>query len=450
MQREHWQGAINRFSRSIESTSPFKASGRLRRVVGLTLEAVGFEAALGERCWVRDRSGNRLEAEVVGFSGEIVYLMPTQPVRGLSPKARVYPERHILDVPVGPEMLGRVVDGSGNTLDDLGPLNPSHRANLLGEPINPLRREPIELPLDTGIRAINALFTVGRGQRLGLFAGSGVGKSTLLGMMTRYTAADVVVVGLVGERGREVREFIRSSLGEAGLARSIVVASPSDSVPLMRMRAAWLATTIAEYFRDQGQQVLLLMDSLTRFAQARREIALAIGEPPATQGYPPSVFASLPALIERAGTGERGGGSITAFYTILTEGDELKDPVSDAARAVLDGHIVLSRQLAEQGVYPAIEIDSSISRLFDAITGQEQQALARRVRQIVATWRQNQDLILVGAYRKGEDPRIDEAIEYYPKILDFLRQSSDQAIRLDKSFAALKALVGHADSGAGT
>jgi len=314
----------------------------------------------------------------------------------------------------------------------------------MGVSMNPLKREPIREPLDTGVRAINALLTVGRGQRLGLFAGSGVGKSTLLGMMTRYTAADVVVVGMIGERGREVREFIQSSLGSEGLARSVVVAAPADRAPLMRMRAAWLATAIAEYFRDRGLKVLLLMDSLTRFAQARREIALAIGEPPATRGYPPSVFASLPALIERAGTGVAGGGSITAFYTILTEGDELHDPVADSARAVLDGHIVLSRRLAEQAIYPAIDVDTSISRLQDMITGEEQQALVRRLRQLLATWKQNEDLILVGAYRKGEDPRIDEAVEYYPRIIDFLRQSSSEAVDLDQSLAALRALFDEA------
>jgi len=265
-------------------------------------------------------------------------------------------------------------------------------------------------------------------------------------MMTRYTAADIVVVGMIGERGREVREFIQSSLGSEGLPRSVVVAAPADRAPLMRMRAAWLATTIAEYFRDRGLKVLLLMDSLTRFAQARREIALAIGEPPATRGYPPSVFANLPALIERAGTGVAGGGSITAFYTILTEGDEMHDPVADSARAVLDGHIVLSRRLAEQTVYPAIDVDTSISRLQDMITGEDQQALVCRLRQLLATWRQNEDLILVGAYRKGEDPRIDEAVKYYPKIMDFLRQGSTEAVSLDQSLDELRALFAEAEA----
>lgn len=425
-----------------------KPSGRLRRVVGLALEAVGVEASLGERCWLQDGAGRKLEAEVVGFAGETVYLMPTEPVHGLSPNARVYPERRILDIPVGSEMLGRVIDGSGQPLDGKGPLRPSGRAHLMGEPINPLKRELIRQPLDTGVRAINSLLTVGRGQRLGLFAGSGVGKSTLLGMMTRYTSADVVVVGLIGERGREVREFIESSLGPDGLARSVVIATPADRAPLMRMRGAWLATSIAEYFRDQGLKVLLLMDSLTRFAQARREIALAVGEPPATRGYPPSVFASLPALIERAGAGEGGSGSITAFYTILVEGDDMNDPVADSARAILDGHIMLSRKIAEQAIYPAIDVEASVSRVQDAIVSEEQLASARRLRQILAAWRQNEDLIVVGAYRRGEDPRIDEAIQYYPKIMEFLRQSSQQAVNLDQSFADLTRLMADCGDGA--
>lgn len=418
-----------------------QAYGTLRRVVGLTLEAVGVEASLGERCWVLDRNGRRLEAEVVGFAEESVYLMPTEEIRGLSPNARVLPGGGTLDAPVGRALMGRVIDGAGEPLDGRGPLRTESRTPLLGDIINPLERRPIREPLDVGVRAINALFTVGRGQRLGLFAGSGVGKSTLLGMMTRFTEADVIVVGLVGERGREVADFVESTLGEEGMRRAVVVASPADRAPLMRMRGAWLATAIAEHFRDQGLKVLLLMDSLTRFAQAKREIALAVGEPPATKGYPPSVFTSLPTLVERAGNSARGGGSITAFYTVLVEGDDTTDPIADASRAILDGHIVLSREMAESGIYPAIDVEASISRSMMEITTEEHQARVRQFRQIHATYRQNEDLIAVGAYRQGNDPRIDEAVAFRPRILDFLSQTRDEAVLIANSFKALDALL---------
>lgn len=418
------------------------ATGRLRRVVGLTLEAVGVEAALGERCWVLPDRGPRLETEVVGFSDDSLFLMPVEEIRGLSPRARVVPAGMALDAPVGKRLLGRVIDGAGNPLDKLGPLLPDARSPMMGPLINPLDRHPIREPLDVGVRTINSLLTVGRGQRLGLFAGSGVGKSTLLGMMTRFTSADVVVVALIGERGREVRDFIENTLGPEGLRRAVIVATPADQAPLMRMRGAWLATAIAEYFRDQGLKVLLLMDSLTRFAQAKREIALAVGEPPATKGYPPSVFASLPALVERAGTSQTGAGSITAFYTVLAEGDDTNDPIADAARAILDGHIVLSRTLAEEGVYPAIDVEASISRVMADITSEAHQLEVRRFRQIFAAYRQNQDLIAVGAYRKGADPRVDEAIAMRPAMLEFLRQGSTEPVNLDASFSALEKLLG--------
>jgi len=418
------------------------ATGRLRRVVGLTLEAVGVEAALGERCWVLPDRGPRLETEVVGFSDDSLFLMPVEEIRGLSPRARVVPAGMALDAPVGNRLLGRVIDGAGNPLDSLGPLLPDARSPLMGPLINPLDRHPIREPLNVGVRTINALLTVGRGQRLGLFAGSGVGKSTLLGMMTRFTSADVVVVALIGERGREVRDFIENTLGPEGLRRAVIVATPADQAPLMRMRGAWLATAIAEHFRDQGLKVLLLMDSLTRFAQAKREIALAVGEPPATKGYPPSVFASLPALVERAGTSQTGAGSITAFYTVLAEGDDTNDPIADAARAILDGHIVLSRTLAEEGVYPAIDVEASISRVMPDITSDAHQLEVRRFRQIFAAYRQNQDLIAVGAYRKGADPRVDEAIAMRPAMLEFLRQGSAEPVDLAASFSALEQLLG--------
>jgi flagellum-specific ATP synthase len=364
--------------------------------------------------------------------------MPTGDMRGLVPNAKVRPIRSDSQVPVGDGMLGRVVDGAGKPLDGKGPLKVREKVPLHGEPVNPLARSPVRQHLDVGVQSINALLSVGRGQRMGLFAGSGVGKSVLLGMMTRFTEADVIVVGLIGERGREVKEFIEDILGEEGLSRSVVVASPADHSPLMRLHGAMLATSIAEYFRDQGKQVLLLMDSLTRFAQAQREIALAIGEPPATKGYPPSVFSILPQLVERAGNGPVGGGAITAIYTVLTEGDDQQDPVADAARAILDGHIVLSRQLAESGQYPAVDVEASISRVMPQIVDAEHLQRAQQFKQIYSTYRQNQDLISVGAYARGSDPLIDEAIAMYPALVQLLRQGMDQAVNWQQSVQRLQ------------
>jgi flagellum-specific ATP synthase len=334
---------------------------------------------------------------------------------------------------VGYGLLGRVISGAGVPLDGKGALKCDEEVGLNGPAINPLSRQPIHATLDVGIRAINAVLTVGKGQRLGLFAGSGVGKSVLLGMMTRFTEAEIIVVGLIGERGREVKEFIEQSLGVEGLARAVVVASPADESPLMRLRASELASRIAEYFRDQGKSVLLLMDSLTRYAQAQREIALAVGEPPATKGYPPSVFARLPKLVERAGNGAEGAGSITAFYTVLTEGDDQQDPIADAARAILDGHVVLSRQLAEEGHYPAIDIEASISRAMPQIVPPESLALAQRFKQVYSRYHQNKDLISVGAYVKGTDPEIDFAIERMPLFSRFLQQGLSESFNLTKS-----------------
>jgi flagellum-specific ATP synthase len=342
-------------------------------------------------------------------------------------------------------MLGRVIDGSGEPLDGKGALNCEDRARLTGVPINPLTRAPITRTLDVGVRAINALLTVGRGQRIGLFAGSGVGKSVLLGMMARYTEADVIVVGLIGERGREVKEFIEKILGEEGLRRSVVVASPADHTPLMRLHGAWLATSIAEYFRDQGKNVLLIMDSLTRFAQAQREIGLAIGEAPATKGYPPSVFARLPQLVERAGNGSDDSGSITAFYTVLTEGDDQNDPIADSARAILDGHVVLSRRIAETGHYPAIDVEASISRVMHDIVPMSQNTAARRLKQALSTYQQNRDLVAIGAYQRGSDPRIDAAIAQWPNLQRFLQQDIHERVSLSDSVKQLKILFGDAE-----
>ncbi|MHB8472790.1 MAG: flagellar protein export ATPase FliI [Gammaproteobacteria bacterium] len=435
-----WLNRLTPYRARIASP-PLVVEGKLTRMVGLTLEAVGCQAAIGGRCVIAAPGTPPIEAEVVGFSGEKLFLMPTGDIRGLVPNARVIPTNTVCEAVVGESLLGRVLDGAGRPLDGKGPLRDTTRTPLSGQPINPLMRRPIREPLDVGVRAINALLSVGGGQRMGLFAGSGVGKSVLLGMMTRYTNADITVVGLIGERGREVKEFVDNILGADGMARAVVVATPADTSPLMRLHGAMLATSIAEYFRDQGKQVLLLMDSLTRFAQAQREIALAIGEPPATKGYPPSVFAKLPQLVERAGNGDVGAGSITAFYTVLTEGDDQQDPIADAARAILDGHVVLSRQLAEAGHFPAIDIEASISRAMHEITDAKQIQLARRFKQLYSTYQQSRDLISVGAYQKGSDARIDEAITYHPRLMEFLQQDMHEAVPLARSIEELTTLV---------
>lgn len=437
---ELWARRIAHLGALLPESRGLVVEGKLTRMVGLTLEAIGCRAAIGEICDVINAGGERIEAEVVGFAGESIYLMPTGDIRGLEPDARVLPTGRVSEAAVGEGLLGRIIDGSGQALDGKGRLSARQRWPLNGESINPLARDPIRKPLDVGIRAINSLLSVGRGQRLGLFAGSGVGKSVLLGMMTRYTNADVVVVGLIGERGREVKEFVDNILGEEGLARSVVVAVPADQPPLRRMHGAMLATSIAEYFRDQGKQVLLLMDSLTRYAQAQREIGLAINEPPATKGYPPSVFAKLPQLVERAGNGDTGGGSITAFYTVLAEGDDQNDPIADAARAILDGHIVLSRRIAETGQYPAIDIEASVSRAMNDISSREQQLAAREFKQLYSLYQQNRDLISVGAYEPGSDENIDLAIKAMPMLQDFLRQDMDTRVDLQQSLSELMTL----------
>ncbi|MBD8511859.1 flagellar protein export ATPase FliI [Photobacterium sp. WH77] len=417
------------------------ASGRLVRVVGLTLEAIGCRAPVGSVCRVEAVQGS-IEAEVVGFSGDTLYLMPSEQLTGVMPGAKVTPVMSDGGLPVGPELLGRVIDGMGNPLDGKGQIYTSARAALNAEPINPLARKPISEPLDVGLKAINGLLTVGKGQRIGLFAGSGVGKSVTLGMMTRGTTAQVVVVGLIGERGREVREFIDEILGEEGRQRAVVVAAPADASPLMRLKGCQTALTVAEYFRDQGLDVLLLMDSLTRFAQAQREIALSIGEPPATKGYPPSVFAKLPALVERAGNGGDHQGSITAFFTVLTEGDDLQDPIADASRAILDGHIVLSREMADAGHYPAIDVERSVSRVMPAIVDEEQMLMSKAVRQILSICRKNQDLVSIGAYKPGSDPAIDQAFTLKPRLDQYLQQTMKESVPYDMCVNMLRSALG--------
>ncbi|MGZ5052000.1 MAG: flagellar protein export ATPase FliI [Methylobacter sp.] len=437
-----WLDKLKPYSARLNEVPELVVEGRLSRMVGLTLEAVGCRAAIGSRCRIETKNGRMVEAEVVGFSDARIFLMPSAEVHGLEPDCRVIPMGKNSLAKVGFGLLGRVLDGAGNAIDGKGPLKTDASVSLNGVPINPLSRKPIREPLDVGVRAINSILCVGRGQRMGLFAGTGVGKSVLLGMMTKFTKADIVVVGLIGERGREVNEFVLKTLGEEGLKRAVVVASPADCPPLMRVHAALLSTSIAEYFRDQGLDVLLLMDSLTRFAQAHREIALAIDEPPATKGYPPSVFAKLPHLVERAGNADHGGGSITAFYTVLAEGDDTNDPIADAARGVLDGHIVLSRSLAESGHFPAIDIEASISRVMPDIIDAGHMQMARDLRRMYSLYQQNRDLISVGAYQYGADPRIDRAIEKNPAILEFLQQGMDEAVDINQGLHELALLLG--------
>ena len=455
-----WHGFLESCREAAAQSKPLLPSGHLTRINGLVMEAAGLKLPLGSSCRILPLGGSPIEAEVVGFNGERLFLMPSEDVYGLSPGARVVAldppaqpprigqerqaRRRAVDraklLPVGPSLLGRVVDGAGRPLDRHGPLNAESLRPLQGRPFNPMARAPIDHSLDVGVRAINALLTVGRGQRMGLFAGSGVGKSVLLGMMARYTSAEIIVVGLIGERGREVKEFIEQILGEEGLRRAVVVAAPADVSPLMRLQGAAYATSIAEYFRDQGRHVLLIMDSLTRFAMAQREIALAIGEPPVTRGYPPSVFARLPQLVERAGNGPDGGGSITAFYTVLAEGDDQQDPIADSARAILDGHIVLTRALADAGHYPAIDIEQSISRAMVNLITPEHFEQIRRFKQLYSRYQRSRDLISVGAYAPGSDPALDEAIRRYPAFEHFLQQPLGIQAGYADSLASLDSL----------
>jgi len=456
-----WKGFLEDALGRVSGNHPLETRGTLTRLTGLVLEAVGIRVPVGSQCMVQQPGHAPVLAEVVGFSADRAFLMPAGDIHGLSSGASVVPAAPYipvpqlddteparpvqrvgaLRVPMGDGLLGRVVDAQGIPLDHGGPLQ-----DVVAEPmdrrlINAMDRDPVRESLDTGVRAINALLTVGRGQRLGLFAGSGVGKSVLLGMMARYTRADVIVVGLIGERGREVKEFVEDILGAQDRGRAVVVAAPADAPPLLRMQGAAYATAVAEHFRDKGKHVLLLMDSLTRYAMAQREIALAIGEPPATKGYPPSCFAKLPQLVERSGNGLHGVGSITAFYTVLSEGDDQQDPIADAARAILDGHIVLSRALAETGHFPAIDIEQSASRVMHNVVSREHFELARQFRAVYSRYQKSRDLVQVGAYMSGSDPLLDEAIRLQPAMAGFLQQGMFEAASMDESCHAMAVLL---------
>ena len=418
--------------------------GKIVRVVGLTLEAKGITAPLGAHCQVECLEiGVFVDAEVVGFQDDVLYLIPFTEPSGIKPGARIWILSKHSNVPVGDALLGRVIDGLGKPIDGKGPINYTESLFPAGFPLNPMERGPIEKVLDTGIKAINTCLTLGQGQRIGLMAGSGVGKSVLLGMLTRYTAADVVVIGLIGERGREVQEFIQKTLGATGLEKSVVIAAPANVSPVVRLKATNRSHLIAEYFRDKGKNVLLLCDSLTRVAHAQREIGLAIGEPPTAKGYPPSVFALLPRLIERAGVGKNGYGSITAIYTVLAEGDDIVDPIVDIARASLDGQVMLSRDLADAAHYPAIDLAGSISRVMDSLLTPELLQAANRLRRLWTLYQQNQDLIQVGAYELGSNPDLDEAIRVRPEMEILLKQLSSEAVSLQVSQEHLLKITGN-------
>ncbi len=418
---------------------PIKVHGRVQQVIGLVIESVGPAARVGEVCEIHfQRTRPPIFAEVVGFRQNRVLLMPLGEMEGITPGSLAVATGMVHKVPVGECLLGRVLDGLGRPMDGGPPvwsdvLYPVHR-----QPPNALARKRITDAISLGVRAIDGLLTVGKGQRIGIFAGSGVGKSTLLGMIARYTSADVNVIALTGERGREVREFIEEDLGEEGLKRSVVVVATSDQPALLRIKAAMVATTIAEYFRDQGLDVLLMMDSVTRLALAQREVGLAIGEPPATRGYTPSVFAMLPRLLERAGTSDRG--TITGLYTVLVEADDMNEPVADTVRGILDGHIVLSRALAHRNHYPAIDVLASVSRVMPQITDAQHQQAAAQVRQVLANYTEAEDLINIGAYQQGSNPDIDDALRYIDKVRAFLQQGKQEGCPLDETIQQLKTL----------
>jgi flagellum-specific ATP synthase len=416
-------------------------TGRLVGASGLLLESVGCSLHTGQRCRIETVSGDWLEAQVVGFRDKVSYLMPFKHGAGLTTGARVLPEPAAASLQIGPSWLGRMVNGLGEPIDGLGRMKGEQRLDMSAPRVNPLKKQPVAEPLDVGVRAINAMLTLGRGQRVGLMAGSGVGKSVLLGLITRQTVADVVVVGLIGERNREVREFVELSLGAEGLKKAVLVIAPADESPLMRIMATELCHAIAAHFRDQGQNVLLLVDSLTRYAMALREVALALGEPPATRGYPPSVFSSLPQLVERAGNGEQAAGSMSAIYTVLAEGDDQQDPVVDTARAILDGHIVLTRELAERGHYPAIDVAASISRCMAQVVQPQHLLAARALKASLARHARVRDLIPLGAYVPGADPVTDQAVRLNPQIEAFLCQGTREGAPLPQTITQLEAMM---------
>jgi flagellum-specific ATP synthase len=432
---------FDRHFEKLHAAQPLTVYGKVHDVVGLTIEASGPPSRIGDLCYVRvPDTGQSIPVEVVGFRGKRTLLMPLADSRGIGPESLLLPTGAPLQLRAGPSLVGRVVGGLGNPLDNGPPLRGEDHINVMASPPRPLERTRITRAIATGIRAIDACVTCGRGQRLGVMAGSGVGKSKLMGMIARNTNADISVIGLIGERGREVRDFIESDLGSEGLKRSVVVAATSDEPALVRIKGAYLATAIAEYFRDQGLDVMLMMDSVTRFAMAQREVGLAVGEPPTTKGYPPSVYSLLPKLLERAGTSARG--SVTGIYTVLVEADDMNDPIADAVRSILDGHVVLSRDLASRGHYPAVDVLESISRVMIDVTTPAHQDAATKIRRVLAVHRDAQDLINIGAYVKGSNTDIDEAIRLSPGINKLLQQRLDEATTFDEIAPRMAGVIG--------
>jgi len=433
---------FSKFKEAVRGAKEATHVGKVTRIVGLVIEGEGPDVPLGSVCRIFPRDGSKpIEAEVVGFREDRVLMMPLSAPGGLSPNCRIEAKQSRASIKVDDSILGRVLDGLGNPIDNKGRLTCENEMPLYAEPINPLQRKRIKEPIDLGVKAVNGLLTAGRGQRIGIIAGTGVGKSVLLGQMAHFTDADVTVIGFVGERGREVREFIEKNLGEEGMKKTVIVTATSDNTPLVRLRAAYTATAIAEYFREEGKDVLLMLDSLTRFSMAQREIGLSIGEPPATKGYPPSVFALLPRLLERAGTKGDEQGSITGIYTVLVEGDDLAEPISDASRAILDGHIVLSRSLASRGHFPAVDVLGSISRVMVDVVQPEHMGAAMKLRKLVAVYKDAEELINIGAYVKGSNPEIDNAINKMGKINLFLQQGMHEKSTLQESITGLMGIV---------
>ncbi|MGL4722546.1 MAG: FliI/YscN family ATPase [Desulfovibrionaceae bacterium] len=427
--------------KKINTLSFINFYGKITKIVGLILEAKGIQTPLGTLCYIYPSSISQepILAEVVGFKEEAILLMPYEEMRGIMPGSLIIASTVSNRFPVGENLLGRTLDAFGTPIDNKGRLHTTEEHPLYNSPPNPLERPRIQEILDIGVRSINALLTLGKGQRIGIMAGSGVGKSTLLGMMARYTTADVNVIALVGERGREVMEFIEKDLGKDGMARSIIIVATSDQSPLLRMRAAYAATAVSEYFRDQGKDVLLMMDSVTRFAMAGRELGLAIGEPPTTRGYTPSVFAQLPKLLERAGRSSQG--SITGIYTVLVDGDDFNEPIADSVRSILDGHIVLTRELADNGHFPAIDVLRSVSRLRNDIAPEDIITAGREILKDIATYKQKSDMIDIGAYAVGTSPDIDKAITMRQAINEFLTQNIEEHSNVEESFSSLKQLL---------
>jgi flagellum-specific ATP synthase len=420
--------------RHIESRVPYEKIGKILKSRGMVFESSLPRAILGSNVEFVAENGERSLGEVVAIQGQNCMVMPYNEISGINSETKIYLKDIVTEINISPNMLGRVIDFQGQPLDGKGPIEgPFEKRSIFGTPINPLDRPPIREPLDTGINSINCFITAGKGQRLAIMAGSGVGKSVLMGMIARNTNADINVIGLIGERGREVLEFIQSDLGEEGIKRSVVVVATSDTSALIRMKAAYTATTIAEYFRDQNQDILLMMDSITRFAMANREIALSSGEPPGQKGYTPSVFAKLPKLMERAGT-KKNAGSITGIYTVLVEGGDMDEPIADAVRGISDGHIVLSRQLAAKNHYPAIDVLSSISRVMPKVTSKEHKIVASHLRDLLASYKESEDLITVGAYARGSNAKVDKAIVIYDDLVSLLRQQIEESFTIDELF----------------